>query len=514
MKISEKIVSLSWLSPILFSSSYVLVLFYHNIRELTLSRVFIPTLFIFVFSILNFLLFQLVFKNQHKSAIFSSIVSVFFFSYSDLLSLIKNSHLVIFIIFALLIITIILINRTKKQLISLSLYVTLMAGFAFFIPLLGIVRYEISRRMQIRPQNPLLLSKINTFHIQKNNRPDIYFILPDSYTSTENLKKYFNYDNSSFVNFLENKGFYVASDSSSNYPKTFLSLTSTFNMEYLDNLSIYKNSDDQTFTDRMIEDNNVLKFLKGLGYRYYQMGSWWGSTHYSRLADGNFIIENSRLGDIGEFNYMILNSSILNPIISYLYPEAGIGESDNDKRTRVLYQFEELPKIAKLPGPKFVFTHIISPHGPYVFDKNCEYTSYGQNSGNGEILNYTNQLNCINQKLEIAIDEIIKNSDSPPVILLQSDEGPNFVNGNLNPSDNWRSATSDKIREKFPILSAFLVPGMPKSSLYSSITPVNSFREIFNYYFSTNLPILPDKNFVFPDMNHLYEFIDVTSKLK
>lgn len=526
MKIIKSIINSIPIAPILFAVSFVLVLFSHNKSELTVSRIILPVLAVVFFSLTVYLFSVIFFINREKRIIFSSVFMILFFSYGELLSIFGNIHIdigrisigknnIIFtVLFIILLLLHLFIKRTKKHLNMYSKYLTIISLIAVFIPISGILKYEINRAIQTRPENPLALSKINISSLDRNNLPDIYYIISDSYASEDILKKYFNYDNNSFISFLENKGFYVAGKSTSNYPKTFLSLASSLNMQYLDHLSKYKNSTDQTLTDRMIENNNVLSFLKSLGYYYYQMGSWWGSTHYNRLADNNFILENTRLGDIGEFNYMIINSSMLSPLISKFFPQFFIGESEDDKRARVLYQFEKLPNITKQPSPKFIFVHIITPHGPYVFGKNCEFVTYEQIWYLKEEDNYANQVNCINHKLEETINAILKNSVNPPVILLQADEGANFLSAKLNPPENWKNANTDLLKEKFPILSAYYISGMPKSLLYQSITPVNSFRVIFNHYFSVGLPLLPDKNYIFQDANHLYEFIDVTDKLR
>lgn len=502
------------LAPVFFSVSFALVLFAHNIGELTFTRVITPLVIICLFSIIINLLANLFLSDEIKGAIFASLFSIMFFSYGELIPYLGKNY-ILFTFFCILTVSLfITLKKINKNLKKVAGYLRIMSVITVAIPLISIVKYESSRIFQTRPDNPLVLSGIKTAELSKNNLPDIYYIVPDSYGSSDTLKKYFNYDNSSFVAFLENKGFYIASESASNYPKTFLSLASSLNMNYLDRLSVYKNSDDQTFTDKMIADNNVLLFLKKMGYSYYQLGSWWGSTHYNPKATKNFLKESEGFGDIGEFNFMILNSSMISPLVSSLFPGKIIGESDEDKRARVLYQFEKLTQIPQLPTPKFVFAHIISPHGPYVFGKNCEFVSYTRITGNTEEENYANQVNCLNQKLEAVIDEIIKKSSDPPVILLQADEGPNFLNGRLKPWDDWEKADSDLIKEKFPIFSAYYLPGKSNASLYPSITPVNSFREILNLYFSTDLPILPDKNYIFPDMQHLYEFREVTDIVK
>jgi hypothetical protein len=73
------------------------------------------------------------------------------------------------------------------------------------------------------------------------------------------------------------------------------------------------------------------------------------------------------------------------------------------------------------------------------------------------------------------IQEIIKNSDTYPIIILQSDHG--FV-----------------IPERrYNILNAFYLPGQDYNGLlYPSISPVNTFRIIFNQYFKENLEMRDD----------------------
>ena len=71
----------------------------------------------------------------------------------------------------------------------------------------------------------------------KENPPDIYYIILDEYPNNESLKKNYGFDNTEFLTFLENSGFYVVNNSFSNYPTTIQSLSSSLNMEYLDVLT-------------------------------------------------------------------------------------------------------------------------------------------------------------------------------------------------------------------------------------------------------------------------------------
>jgi hypothetical protein len=58
------------------------------------------------------------------------------------------------------------------------------------------------------------------------------------------------------------------------------------------------------------------------------------------------------------------------------------------------------------------------------------------------------------------------------------------------------------------------LPNADKDIFYPSITPVNSFRVIFNHYFNLNYELLPDKSYAIVDSRHLYSFFDVTDLVK
>lgn len=508
-------------APALFSVSFIASLYQHNMAELALSALLIPLSAAVFFAIMVLFIAGFLFKEKSKRNVFACFLIILFFSYGQaayLLGQFKKiaigKDIVVFPIWlAIMIILFLLIKKTKKELLTFNKFLMAVSLISIILPAAQIGKFEFSQRiLHPKAQSPLALPE--TTKIDPDSMPDIYFIVPDSYASSDVLKKNFKYDNSGLRSYLEKTGFFVPRLATSNYPKTFLSLASTLNMEYLDYLSDRKNSSDINVVAPLINDNNVKRFLSGFGYKYYQLGSWWGITNNNPHADSNFTLEGTTLGSLDLFNYSILQSTMIKPFVSQLIPKKFIGNSDEDGRNRTLFQFEKLPEAAKLPGPKFVFAHIIAPHIPYVFGKSCEFPHGAHIAMRSEEENYANQVTCIDKKLEEAVGKIIENSDKPPVILLQSDEGVPFLRDRLPSTDEWGKADDRLLQEKFPIFSAYYLPGKATSTLYDSISSVNSFRAILNLYFGTNLPILPDKNYIFPDLNHLYEFEEVTERLK
>jgi len=93
------------------------------------------------------------------------------------------------------------------------------------------------------------------------NPPDVYFFLLDSYGRSDLLQSAYGYDNSDFENALKERGFYIANESQSNYVRTEISLGSSLNMQYLQEL-------DPAFNPQSIGRKVLWDALKHNAVRY------------------------------------------------------------------------------------------------------------------------------------------------------------------------------------------------------------------------------------------------------
>ena len=73
--------------------------------------------------------------------------------------------------------------------------------------------------------------------------------------------------------------------------------------------------------------------------------------------------------------------------------------------------------------------------------------------------------------------------------------------------------SDDFIRARMRILNVFYFPNGGNKIIPEDITPVNSFRYLFNYYFKTNFEILDNYNYYSPDYR-IFDFTDVTKIVK
>ena len=145
-----------------------------------------------------------------------------------------------------------------------------------------------------------------------------------------------------------------------------------------------------------------------------------------------------------------------------------------------------------------------------MFESDGRYVSADEESRRPRRVNYINQVNAANLFAKRLVDGILARAPSPPVIILQGDEGPYPAGTGSDDRYNWRTATPQDVRETSGILNAYYLPAGRRSALYASISPVDSFRVVFNAYFGTQLEMLPDQVCGHESETHPYTFFDPT----
>jgi len=502
--------------PFLFGIFPVFFLYAQNIEQLSFSETLFPTIIVIFFIILLFVLSKWGFKDYQKAGLLVSIIIVLFFSYGHIWDIIQSWPGIGFILgrkryillaYGILFTCSVYVTlRIKKNLNNFTNFLNIVSVSLVLISLLNIVTYKFKTRNLWQEKGSLgsrELTKIDSE--QREGLHDIYYIILDGYASSNTLKNVYMYNNQGYADYLTSKGFFVASKSRSNYATTFLSLASSLNMEYVDYLSdmVRGESQDWRVAYQMIKDNKVVNFLKSKGYKYVHLNSGWGPTDYNKYADLNI-----QCGNINEFLMIIIQTTILKAFEDFI-----IGD---DSRARILCTFSRLAEINKMNEPKFVFAHILSPHPPYLFGANGEPTpkaTYQMDRNVWELKeDYLNQLSFINKKVQALLDTILLKSKIPPIIVLQADHGSASTWWNTGSSGWDEHPTEIMLRERMGIFNAYYLPSGGNSLVYDSITPVNTFRLIFNLYFDKQFTLLNDKNY-FSIYSNPYEFVNVTDIL-
>ena len=506
--------------PFLFAIHPILFLFSHNIGAITFYETLAPMTIILGCTLLMLGLLRLILGNNYKKAgIVLSIFLLLFFSYGRIFvildkyvsSYIIGSHQALFLLWGLfLVVSFYLIKKTSRKLDNLTNSLNIIALSLVLLSFINLVIYQF-KVISAEKTNPNKKTANIEMHTAKSKNSavsrDIYFIVLDGYANPTTLKEIYGYDNHQFTDYLTEKGFKVIHESRSNYALSWLSLASSLNMKYLDDLydPVKNGSKEQQKTlKQMIHNSAVSSFLKPRGYKIIHFSSGVGITDYNDSADLNL---SNTWGN--ELLYILVQSTMLRPFEKHIIVE--------DARTRILKTFSELAKIPELEGKKFIFAHITSPHPPFLFDAQGEPVNDTKFELAGPVWGeknyYLNQLIFVNKKVEELVDQILQNSRIAPIIILQSDHGSygTFYSDDFLVGDQ---VTDEMLKERMRNFSAYYLPSDSEDDLvYDSITNVNTFRLIFNMYFDTKYEFLDDQIY-FSSWDYPYKFINVTDKVK
>lgn len=525
----------SLLHPLLFALFFIFALFAHNREQVLYQDLITPLVLTALGVAVISAFFLFLFRMNWQKAMFATTLSIiFFFAYGHVFDpggegnyWIRTRYFLPFWTM-LWVFSIGALFWLRRDIFKFALGLTLIALSMNTISVVSLIRYEFNNQTTlVIPLDPV---PTNSFRIL----PDIYFILPDAYSSAWALKDFFDYDNSAFENFLKEKGFYVAPKSRSNYHSTALSMASLLNLDYLEALSKGGEVSNTTTNPRqLIAENRVGKFLQSLGYTYIHLGSWWEGDFRVPFAN-----ENINKGFMSEFMLNLFKKTAI-------YPAAYHYDFFNDRYMdwkRMRYQFDEMAKIPKRKEPTFTFFHLGAPHGPYVFHADGSFiesleeplliTLDDEQVKNPELHRkyYPGQLTYVTERLIALVETILAESEIPPIIIIQSDHG----------SSLFKRSDPDYRRNKLKNFSAFFLPPLRSSSkasqdkqglpvrqadfagqaddwLWEDITPVNTFRVIFNYYFGTDYEMLPDRSYALTAQdNRLHpdlDLVDVTEEV-
>jgi sulfatase-like protein len=345
---------------------------------------------------------------------------------------------------------------------------------------------------------------------------DIWFLVFDRYGSATSLQLMYDIDDRPFVESLRARGFQVAPDAHANYVKTTLSLAATLNLDYLDDLVAAegKDSPDHGPINERLANHAVGRFLKERGYQYVHVGTNYGPTASSPLADRNL-----RFAGPSDFVGALYDTSAL----PWLARRVGIpGTTDRERRysftTFQLDALDELasdPSAAGNPNPTFVYAHVMLPHPPYIFAPGGSFVTETADAGRSDQEGYAEQLRYLHARMDAIVDQLLARPEAErPIIILTADEGPYppaYARDTVG--YDWATATTDELEIKYGILDAMYLPGDAAPQLPPTITAVNTFRLIFGAYFGADLPLLPDRSYTSASKLRPYDLTDITDRL-
>jgi hypothetical protein len=536
----------------------VLALIATNRAELQSMAPFLtlrPIIVALLFVMLLYLVFWPIGRSPEVGAILTSFTLALFYSYGHIENLITQrgaaSGWLMPIWIALWLAGIIFVLRKGEKVVPAARTITIIAAVLLFFPVFDLVSYRIKLAAQ-EPGAPAETPLITASEDQNSAGPDpnqgetlqgsgytqpfdIYYIVLDGYARADILADLYGFDNQPFLDELSDRGFYIAERSNANYNQTRLSIPTSLNMSYMQELGI---TPDTPFSLEshlaLLSDAQVFELLSSeYGYQLANFRSGYqlvdihtldsfmepeGATDVT-YADLPTVTVFGRTLALSGFEILLLQTTALEPVLPSMLQSTSESPLYEEHRQRILFEFEHLPDFAAMDGEYFVYAHIPAPHPPFVFFADgsprthllpfemSDGSQYLAKLGGRDeyITRYTAQLTHINSLVLESIDRILAGSETPPLIILQADHGPGVY-------FDWESLGNTYTPERLGILNAYYFPDGNYTNLYPSITPVNSFRVVFDQFFGTDFGLLPDRSY-YATFDAPYDFRDVTEEV-
>ncbi len=468
---------------------------------------------------------------------------------------------IIFIVCSLLPLFLALYFRRDKY--DAFKYVFVFLGVISFVSVFSGWKYYKVRATKITESN--ISQASHAISPAAANAPNVYFILLDAYTSTENLKEFYGLDNTTFISNLRNRGFYMSEKTLSNYDNTICTLSSMTNMQYLPSMAEETNP---VFVQKeFFKGRNAVLFeeMRNLGYTTIfstlggqmsigrdgdsispgltkeQITSGFKSSSYVLPAK----VDSGSMLHLSQAQSSYLGLSPLMDLLDFfdLYVASDYSElNDIDE----LFQLKEF-----VPKPYFYFSHILLPHLPGRYDRACRpktgNKSLRHDFKDATVLNqindYADNAVCVASQFEQIVDKIIKN-DPHSIIIITADHGSAYHIASLAPvqikelkdsrmksyslieremlsglaSYSDENKLEDAVRIKHAILSGYRLPnGEKDGEWYDGLSPVNYFRWLLRKLGRQDIDYLEDKVFTghdYDELKYAHKFLEVTPFIK
>ena len=404
----------------------------------------------------------------------------------DELGFVKERSILIawFVVLALLLVLTWLLGRGRATWLFLTTVVGIGLGLATINLALG--------WLAIGGQDRTQASTAPTEGSTLLSRPNVYFFIFDAYARGDALQRLNGFENAAFLSAMGERGFYLADRSYANYPKTFLSIGSTFNMDYLVSPGVGTIGPPTSYSLYLSGKNRVVETFKQQGYRFILAPR----SSISCVGYEDVCVRGDRsfgLFTMGETEINLLRMTPLLAVIRKFAPDI------------VTYEdiFPEVVKAAILryvygPGqsavrPSFVFYHNLAAHSSQ-YGNDCDrvslYVKQLQSVHDlDEVASYLKTIECLNEKILDLVDAILSR-DPEAIIVVQSDHGVKFSDWG-----DYEAWSGKDLEDRFGVLNLIKLPQQCRTLLYPTISPVNTFRSVLGCLRGEEPELLDDRSY-------------------
>jgi hypothetical protein len=469
--------------PILVAAYPILFLYGHNAQVLDLESLKIPLVYSVLIAVGAYFLIWLFLRKPVHASLAAFVAMLFYYAYGTVYRLLlapDRFQIEHFLLIPLLVVVVgyiaYFLSRLKPSLAMILQKVLLVISSG-----LVVVNLAITVPVEVEKAAPKPTPIPTASHIPNTGKryPDIYFIILDEYLRFDDVRAYFDdHQVDQFEDFLKVNHFFIASKSRVPTINTRTEITSRLNLHQ------YTLDDDVPTTFKALYDNKVMQILKSYGYTtaVLEMAFKGFNADYSLQYEADEI--SGMASD--EFYQTFMDNTMFDAFSDTLQASNPV---ETRQRDIILYTLNMTTEIPESESPRFIYTHVLLPHQPFIFDEDGNLLP-PQDMDDWHY--YIGQLNYTSKLAEDLIARLLANADpnNPPVIILQSDHG----------ARNLIRTSKDNIilnghLENFPLeyahdtLNAMYLPGYDTSTLPDDLEPIRTFEIVLNHYLDAGVSV-------------------------
>jgi hypothetical protein len=499
------------LHPVLFAAYPVLFLWSQNLGEAEASDVIFPLVVTMAVAAGLTLLLGLLVRDIRRAALILTPLIIGLLMYGHVARVVRPLHLPAILqqagwVALVLIVTVAALRLSSVAVHRVGLALTRIAALLIAITLIVIVPFQVAE--ESGAAEPATSGDLATQTTAQKR--DVYWFILDRYGSDRALDLLYGIHND-LTPWLRDQGFTVIDGARPNYVRTVSSIATTSQMTHLEDMPGVPGPEQtsQKFLHNAIKQSAVVRQFKALGYRYINIGSWWDGTHASPLADVNLHVP-----EPSEFEASLIEGSALPALLRRLHLGTVSARTRHYENNE--YGLAAAERARDEPGPKFVFTHILLPHPPYVYGADGHFLTDEEMTGRSPETLFRDQLSYTNTRVRGILTSLLAVPEAQrPIIILQADEGPETEDYRRTRGTtwDWDKASVEDLEIKFGILNAWYLPDDADVRLYPGQTSINTFPLLFRDYFGLDYRLLEDRVFGSRNYYRPYDLVEVTDRL-
>ncbi len=469
--------------PLLAAAFPVLFLYGHNAWSLNLASLKMPLPLTLIVAALAYSIFFLLQRKPDSASLSATVFLIFYFTYGFVYrQLIAPDKFPVYhfsllpLMIALAIYLGFFISRLKPAVTAALKNILLLSSAVLVVANLAIIATTEVRKTQEKKTTPVPVTGAQV--VAGTHYPDIYYIIFDEFAGFPANDAYFH---SAVINqfekFLEQKHFFVATQSRAVTINTQTEMATRFNLQQ------YSLDDDPSVTNAVLDNSKVMQVLKSYGYTTAVLNMFFQGIN----ADFNLPYDPQQISGMAadQFRQTFFDDTMFDAFGSFFISASA---EEQKQRSLITYTYENtlnLPKTVK--SPKFVYTHFLLPHDPYIFDKNGNILPPEDNYDNHF---YLGQYEYAAKVAEQLVDQLLAKADpaNPPVIILQSDEGARNIQRRDRNGIVMGGVLEDyPIDNAYYILNAMYLPNFDTSQLPNNLPPIDTFVVVLNHYLNAGI---------------------------